>query len=287
MHDLHSHSARSDGYLLPADLVAQAAEQGVITLALTDHDTIDGLVEASESAQHAGIELVAGVEISVTWGNCTLHIVGLAFDRMNDTLVQGLADLQAIRAKRAESIGAKLAKLGVENAHERAQALAGDGQIGRVHFARVLIEAGVCRDMQHAFKHYLKPGRNGFVRVNWAGLEQAIDWIHAAGGLAVLAHPLGYHFSANWRRKMVAAFVEAGGDAMEICTGTTTTDDISRMGRVAAAYGLYGSLGSDFHSPEQHWLALGRVAPLPSYLTPIWQAPSFSPMTPGCPHSRQ
>lgn len=280
MHDLHSHSTRSDGRLSPTELVARAHEQGVETLALTDHDTTDGLDEANAAATKAGIDLIAGVEISVTWQKRTLHIVGLAVEPNEPTLASGLAELQNVRIQRAAAIGDKLDKLGVVNAFERAKAYAGDGQIGRNHFARLLVENGVCGSFQQAFKQYLKPGRNAHVAVEWAGFEQALSWIHAAGGLAVLAHPLGYRFSASWRRRMLAAFAQAGGDAVELCTGTTTADDIARIARESDMQQLYGSLGSDFHSPEQHWLELGRLAALPTDVTPVWQAPAFNALAP-------
>lgn len=279
MLDLHSHSTRSDGRLSPNELVTRAADYGVTTLALTDHDTAAGLPDAAAAARRHDMELVAGVEISVTWQRRTLHIVGLAFDPDDPTLAHSLARLQTIRAERAAAIGAKLEKLGVHNAFERARSLAGDGQIGRNHFARVLIESGFCDSFQKAFKNYLKPGRNAYVSVEWTALDSAVDAIHAAGGLAVLAHPFGYRFSASWRRRMLGAFTEAGGDAVEVCTGTTNANDIRQIATQTAEHGLYASLGSDFHSPEQHWLELGRVAALPRRVTPVWEAPEFKTMT--------
>lgn len=278
MLDLHSHSTRSDGRLTPTELVARASTCGVGTLALTDHDTTAGLPEAAAAACQYDMELVAGVEMSVTWRRRTLHIVGLAFDPDNPALADSLTRLQTIRAGRAEAIGAKLEKLGVRDAFDRASDIADAGQIGRNHFARVLIEAGFCDSFQKAFKNYLKPGRNGYVAVEWATLDSVIDAIHAASGLAVLAHPFGYRFSANWRRRMLGAFTGAGGDAVEVCTGTTNADEIRQMATQSTEHGLYASLGSDFHSPEQHWLELGRVARLPYGVTPVWEAPEFGTM---------
>ncbi|WP_111747501.1 PHP domain-containing protein [Salinisphaera orenii] len=279
MQDLHSHSSRSDGRLSPTELVARAAEQGVDTLALTDHDTVDGIAEAAAAAYNHGIALVAGVEISVTWQRQTLHIAGLGIDPDEPTLNDGLADLQHTRKQRAATIGSKLESLGVVGAAERARELAGTGQIGRAHFARVLVEAGFCKNFQQAFKHYLKPGRNAHVPVEWAALPAAIEWIHAAGGLAVLAHPMAYGFSNNVRRRALAALAENGGDGVEVATGTTPPDSVARVASEAGEYSLYASAGSDFHSPEQSWLELGRLPTLPNNVTPIWQAPAFRSLT--------
>ncbi|GAB3680352.1 PHP domain-containing protein [Salinisphaera aquimarina] len=276
MIDLHSHSTCSDGRLSPAELVARAADYGVTQLALTDHDTIAGLPAAQAAGTVHGVHIVAGVEISVTWNKRTLHIVGLAFDPAADALNDGLSALQAQRAERAAVIATKLEKLGLTDALSRARALAGTGQIARPHFARLLVEDGLCKDMNQAFKRYLRPGKPGHASIEWAALDDAVRWLHQAGGIAVLAHPFGYGFSGAWRRRAVAAFADAGGDALEICTGTTDRAKEMTAAADASAHDLLGSVGSDFHAPEQFWLAMGRLRPLPRGLTPVWDDPRLA-----------
>jgi len=273
--DLHTHSIYSDGRLSPAALVARAADGGVTTLALTDHDTVDGLDEARAATDTHGMHLVNGVEISVSWQRRTLHIVGLGFDRDEERLVEGLRTLQKTRYERAARIGSKLEKIGVANALARAETLAGDGQITRPHFARLLIEDGICRDNAQAFKRHLRPGRDAHVQIEWAPLESAVGWIQGAGGIAVFAHPFGYGFSGAWRQRAIAAFADASGDALEICTGTTDRQQEVTAARDADQHGLAGSIGSDFHAPEQFWLALGRLRELPGDLRAVWHDPRF------------
>ena len=273
--DLHAHSTCSDGRLTPAALVARAAEAGVTTFALTDHDTVDGLDEARTAAETHGMTFINGVEISVTWQRRTLHVVGLAFDSGNPSLANGLATLQQARRDRAARIAAKIEKLGVTDALTRAQAMAGAGQITRPHFARLLIEDGICRNNNQAFKKHLRPGRDAHAAIEWAALESAIGWLHAAGGIAVLAHPFGYGFSGAWRQRAIAAFADAGGDALEICTGTTDRQQEVTAARDAAQHGLVGSVGSDFHAPEQFWLGLGRLRALPGDMNAVWHDARF------------
>jgi hypothetical protein len=273
--DLHTHSIYSDGRLSPAALVARAADGGVTTLALTDHDTVDGLDEARAATDTHGMHLVNGVEISVSWQRRTLHIVGLGFDRDEERLVEGLRTLQKTRYERAARIGSKLEKIGVANALARAETLAGDGQITRPHFARLLIEDGICRDNAQAFKRHLRPGRDAHVQIEWAPLESAVGWIQGAGGIAVFAHPFGYGFSGAWRQRAIAAFADASGDALEICTGTTDRAQETIAARDADQHRLAGSVGSDFHAPEQFWLALGRLRALPGDMRAVWDDPRF------------
>lgn len=269
--DLHSHSTASDGSLSPTQLVMAAKAAGVDTLALTDHDTVAGLKEAARAAKRAGLRLINGVEISVRWEKRTLHIVGLGINPENPQLAAGLADLQQQRLLRAEKIASKLEKIGLANAGVRALKAANGGQVTRTHFARLLVEDGLCKDQKQAFKRFLGSGKPGHVSMQWTTLENAIEWIHRAGGLAILAHPLLYPQSAAWRRRMVAAFKQAGGDGLEICCGHSNAEQIQTSTRDALAHNLLGSVGSDFHAPEQRWLKLGRLTPLPSSLTPVWQ----------------
>lgn len=274
--DLHSHSQASDGALTPTELVRAAAEHGVRTLALTDHDTLAGIIEAETEATRHAMSLVAGVEISVTWQRRTLHVVGLGVALDATALNAGLDTVQSIRRERAQRIAAKLEKLGVTKALERAQKQAGSGQITRTHFAQLLLESGACKTMQQCFKRYLKAGKPAHVKVDWAALDDAISWIHQAHGVAVLAHPQAYGMSAAWRERMYSAFAAAGGDAVEVCCGNSTRQHIDSSAASTLAHGLMGSVGSDFHSHEQRWLALGRLAPLPNNITPVWQHPNLN-----------
>jgi hypothetical protein len=276
MIDLHAHSTCSDGRLTPTELVARAAEAGVTRFALTDHDTVDGLAEARTAAEAQGMRFVNGVEISVSWQRRTLHVVGLAFDPTAPRLAEGLAELQQARRDRAQRIAAKVEKLGVTDALARAQAMAGSGQITRPHFARLLIKDGICRDNAQAFKKHLRPGRDAHAAIEWASLSAAIEWLHGAGGMAVLAHPFGYGFSGAWRQRAIAAFAEAGGDGLEICTGTTDRQKEVTAARDAAQHGLVGSVGSDFHAPEQFWLGLGKLRALPGDMAAVWDDPRFA-----------
>jgi predicted metal-dependent phosphoesterase TrpH len=268
--DLHTHSTASDGSLTPSALVVRAAEGGVTMLALTDHDTIDGLHEARSAADAAGIQLIPGVEISVSWQRRTLHIVGLGIDPAGKALTQGLDRMQALRRERALTIAARLEKLGIPDAMASAEAASGGGQITRTHFARSLVASGHCSDMKQAFKRYLAAGKPAYVGGQWAELGEAIEWIHDAGGLAVLAHPLRYRMTAAWRRRTLGAFRMLGGDAVEVCCGGAQMADIQTSAAEAVEHGLMGSAGSDFHEPAQRWLRLGGLAPMPATVTPVW-----------------
>lgn len=268
--DLHCHSTASDGRLTPEELVAAAAKEGVRLLALTDHDTMDGLPAAQASAQTCGITLVPGVEISARLNQRTLHIVGLNVNPQTPTLCAGLAELQQQRRQRAQTIAAKLERLGVGDALQRATLLARGGQITRTHFARLLVDAGVCKSLQQTFKRYLGAGKAAYAAAQWVPMAQAIEWIEAAGGIAVLAHPMQYRLSATAHRRMLEGFREAGGRALEVCSGNSQPADVQRCADDARHYGLLGSVGSDFHGPEQYWLRLGGAPPLPDDITPVW-----------------
>lgn len=268
--DLHCHSSASDGQLSPAALLELAAAQGVQRLALTDHDTVAGLAEASQAARSHGIELIPAAELSVSWERRTLHVVGLQIDPDNAALAAGLATLQAARLERARAIAGKLEAIGVTQAWPRLLAATDGGQPTRTHMARLLVEDGLVKDMKQAFKRFLGSGKPAYVRAEWASLREAINWIQGAGGLAVLAHPMRYPMTANWRERCLRAFKEAGGDAMEVCSGACLRPEVEQAAKLALKYELLASAGSDFHGPDQHWLQLGRLAPLPSSLTPVW-----------------
>jgi predicted metal-dependent phosphoesterase TrpH len=270
VYDLHSHSTASDGTLEPRELVQKAAQAGVDVLALTDHDTVDGIDEAAAEAPGAGIALVAGVEISVTWNKQLLHIVGLGVDTGCETLREGLRRLQRVRGERAEEMGRMLEKQGIEGAYAGARALANGRVIGRSHFARFLVDEGHVATMRKVFRSYLGHGKPGFVASEWATLEEAVSWIHAAGGQAVVAHPARYPFSITKLKRVLQDFIEIGGEGLEVISGSHSREDNANMARLAREFGLLASMGSDYHGPECPWLSLGRLAPMPEGLTPIW-----------------
>jgi 3',5'-nucleoside bisphosphate phosphatase len=269
--DLHTHSRVSDGTLAPGDLVALAAERGVTLLALTDHDSTDGLAEARRAAAGSALRLVGGVEISVTWERKTLHVVGLGVDAQNSVLQAGLARLQAVREVRAVEIGKRLETAGIEGAYAGALALAGQAKPTRTHFARFLHQAGYVKDEAQAYRKFLGRGKAANVAAQWAGLEEALLWIRAAGGRAVLAHPLRYGLTRAWLVKALTAFKQAGGDAMEVVSGRSNPDEIAVSAHLAQRFELMGSVGSDFHAPSPY-LQPGVETPLPISIRPVWES---------------
>lgn len=268
--DLHCHSTASDGTLTPTELVRAACEADVSVLALTDHDTTAGLAEAHKAATLCGLQLINGTELSVRWQKRTLHIVGLGIDPADPSLTKGLEAQRKIREQRALEIASRLEKQGLENVMAKAGRLAGGSQMTRTHFARLLVDEGHCKDMKQAFRRYLGTGKPAHVTAHWVEMEEGINWIRQSGGVAVLAHPHLYNMSAAWRQRMFAAFSEAGGEAAEVCCGGSNAQVIETIGREVRGVGLMGSVGSDFHQPEQRWIRLGRLAPLPTGIPAIW-----------------
>ena len=274
--DLHSHSIASDGLLSPRELVLRAAQHGVDVLALTDHDTVAGLDEARAAAQEAGIKLVAGVEISVTWNGTTVHVVGLNIDPHHPILQQGLAGVRSGRVERAQRIGAELARHGIKGGFEGASALAANKEmVGRSHFARFMVEAGHARNVAAVFKRYLVKGKPGYVSHPWVELAQAIAWIHASGGVSVLAHPGRYRVSETGTRSLLEEFKRAGGMALEVVCASHTPELTARFARLATEYGLLASRGSDFHGPGESWVEPGRIPGLPVGCKPVWEGASW------------
>ncbi|QSA96979.1 PHP domain-containing protein [Methylococcus sp. EFPC2] len=269
-YDLHTHSTASDGAYTPTELVRRAAEAGVGHLALSDHDCTDGLAEAERAASLYGLRLIPAVEVSVSWQGKSVHIVGLNISAACASLQTGLQGLQATRRERALEMGKRLAKEGIPGAYEAAYLLAGDGMITRTHFAHFLVTQGLSPSVKDVFGRYLTPGKPGYVSTEWAGLEAAVSWIREAGGIAAVAHPQRYKMTGSWLRRLFAEFKEAGGEAMEVISGTSSPNDIQTMAQHAKRFGLLASLGSDFHSPEHSWLKLGKLPPLPEGLTPVW-----------------
>lgn len=271
-YDLHSHSTVSDGTFTPTELVRHAAALGVDVLALTDHDVTAGLLEAGQVAAETGVSLVPGVEISVTWAHQLLHIVGLGIDPLNDSLQRGLAGLRDFRSWRAEEIGRRLEKRGIAAAYEGARALAQGLSIGRPHFARFLVAEGKAKDQQQAFDRYLKRGKPGYVPGEWASLAEAIEWIRAAGGQAVIAHPARYALSASRFRVLLSEFKEAGGVAIEVISGSHPHGATSGLANYAQRFELLASVGSDYHGPGQSYNELGQLPALPTGCVPVWES---------------
>ncbi|NOT83349.1 MAG: PHP domain-containing protein [Methylococcaceae bacterium] len=269
-YDLHSHSTASDGALSPSELVVRAQQQGVTALALTDHDTIQGLDEAKQAAALNGIQLINGIEISTTWENHCLHIVGLNINPEHVSLKTGIAHLQAIRSERAQKIAFKLEKKRIPGAYEAVTLAAGKGMITRSHFADFLLQQNHVSTQQEAFDRYLGQGKPAYVSTTWASLNDTLNWITAAGGVAVLAHPMRYKLSANWMNRLLSAFKESGGQGIEVITGRSSPEEITLTSQYIKRYGLYGSVGSDFHSPANQWVELGRLKPLPEIIKPVW-----------------
>lgn len=269
-YDLHSHSTASDGTLSPAELVLMAKHKGVDALALTDHDETGGIAEAQKAAAAVGMQLIPGIEISVSWRHQTIHIVGLNIDPNNLELNQGLTGLREFRDWRAEEIGRRLEKANISGAYEAAKALAGGQIISRTHFAHFLANNGYAKDVRSVFKKYLVRGKPGYVPGQWAELNEAVGWIRAAGGQAVIAHPARYNITASVLRKLIAEFKEAGGEGMEVISGSHSKDDMLNMARHAEQAELKASAGSDYHGPENPWIELGRLPQMPDNCTPIW-----------------
>lgn len=269
--DLHCHSTVSDGMLAPRELVMRAHGNGVNVLALTDHDEIGGLAEAADAAKDVGLEFVTGVEISVTWAKLTVHIVGLHFDPANSTLAEGLRATRSGRAERAKRIGERLADMGFPGAYEGALPFAGNPElISRTHFARYLVEAGYCPDVQTVFTKLLGDDRPGHVPMQWATLANAVSWIRGAGGRAVIAHPGRYKYTPLQFAALFDEFLDVGGEGIEVNTGSHTVEEARQYAGVARRYGFLASRGSDFHSPKESRVDLGRLPQLPSDLTPVW-----------------
>jgi predicted metal-dependent phosphoesterase TrpH len=270
--DLHCHSNVSDGLLAPADVERRAAEQGVTLLALTDHDQLDGLAEAAQTAGALGINFVHGVEVSVTWRGVTVHVVGLGIDPKEATLASGLARVRSGRRRRAEAMAVSLAAAGIPDAFEGAlRHAANAAMVGRAHFARHLVSIGAVASPAEAFRRYLVPGKPGYVPQQWASLREAVGWICGAGGQAVLAHPGRYALSATALLDLLGEFRAAGGRALEVVTSSHSLDQFHRFASLAQAFGLLASRGSDFHAPGEG----AEFGSLPTFTTPvaaIWDA---------------
>jgi len=269
--DLHCHSTCSDGVLSPTAVVERAAANGVDLLALTDHDETGGLAEAAAAAARLGVAFVPGVEVSVTWLHETVHIVGLGIDADNAELQQGLASVRGGRDVRARKMSDALAAIGIHGVLEGALRYAGNpALVSRAHFARYLVEIGIAPHMDAVFQYYLTRGKPGFVETRWAELAEAVGWIRAAGGLAVVAHPGRYKFSDRELEGLLKAFVEAGGEGIEVVSGSQSPSKVGKFARYARRFGLLSSRASDFHGDRDSRVDLGGCEPLPADLVPVW-----------------
>lgn len=274
--DLHCHSHFSDGILSPEMLVARAKEREVDVLALTDHDTIAGLSLAQKAAAECGITLINGIEFSSQWGKGGVHIVGLGFKLDSPELIAAIEAQNAARSGRAEQIAAKLAKAGITGSLEGAQALAGDAFVGRPHFAQYLVSVGAVSNINAAFKKYLGTGKSADVKYQWPNMVTIIEWIHAAGGVAVLAHPCKYDLTRTKMCALIKDFAAAGGDALEVVSGMQAHPVTEDLAKIAAANNLAASCGSDFHMPGQAWQELGCFPKLPDSCRPVWSLLGFA-----------
>jgi predicted metal-dependent phosphoesterase TrpH len=271
-YDLHCHSTHSDGLLPPAEVVRRAASRGVDVLALTDHDETSGLAEARAAAADTHLRFIDGAELSVSWDDVTLHVVALGIDPDCHELQDGLATIRTGRDQRAKRIGDSLADAGIAGAYEGAAAyVTNERLIARTHFARFLVETGHVRDTKAAFQNYLTPGKPGHVHHTWATLSQALGWIHAAGGQAVLAHPGRYKIDTARMRQLLGEFRDAGGDAIEVVSPSHTHAQTSEYARYARVFGLLASSGSDYHGPGESWVDLGDMPDLPAGIAPVWK----------------
>lgn len=284
--DLHSHSTFSDGSLTPTELAQRAHAGGVAVWSLTDHDELRGQAEARAAAEALGMVYISGVEISITFAGETVHILGFDFDPEHPAIVQGLAELRAGRSARAVGMGESLARVGIRGAYQGAVAYAANPDlVSRTHFARFLVDNGHCASMHEVFQRYLKPGKPGYVEHRWAGLGQALGWIHAAGGVAAIAHPARYHFTPTEEFALFSEFQTHGGQGVEVTCGSHYADEVTRYAAMADEFGLLASRGSDFHAPGESRVGLGELPDLPGQARPIWTL--WSSRLEGLPASRR
>ncbi|ROZ72069.1 3',5'-nucleoside bisphosphate phosphatase [Ramlibacter sp. WS9] len=270
--DLHCHSVVSDGTLTPEELAARAAANGVELWSLTDHDEIAGQHRAAAAARSHGMKYLTGTEISVTFAGHTVHIVGLGFDADDPEMKQGLLATRGGRGARAREMAEGLARVGIKDAYEGALKYVGNPElISRTHFARFLVDSGVCQDTSEVFRRFLVEGKPGYVSHRWAALGPAIRWITRAGGIAVIAHPARYHFTANEEYALFTEFKAHGGKGVEVVVGSHTAAEYVTYAETAREFGLAASRGSDFHSPDESHTDLGQLPYLPGTLTPVWE----------------
>lgn len=271
--DLHCHSTASDGLLPAAEVARRALQNGVELFSLTDHDDLGGLSAARSVVNEAGAGFVTGVEVSIEWGGLQIHVLGFNFDADDAALNAGLASIRSGRVNRAQRMAAELEKVGIPGCFEGAMRYAENPNlISRSHFARYLVEIGVCDDVRSVFESYIVPGKPGYVDHRWATLEESVNWITGAGGVASVAHPGRYKLTKSEMRRFLDEFRSVGGRAIEVVSGSHSAENVAVFSRIAREFGFMASCGSDYHGPGESYMELGALAPLPSDLVPVWKA---------------
>ena len=251
--DLHMHSTASDGSRAPADVVRAAKAAGLVAIALTDHDSVAGLAEAQAAGLELGVRIVNGVELSAVEGDAETHLLGL---HLRDALVieRELGGLRDMRERRGQQIVDKLVALGVQVTFDDVLAQASGGAVGRPHVARALVADGWATDVRDAFDRYLGAGKPAYVAKDQLGMADAISMIHAAGGLAVLAHP-----GAAGTRERLAALAALGMDGVEVRHPGHSPSDTARLNTLALQLGLVVSGGSDWHGAADGPRTIGMM----------------------------
>ncbi len=278
--DLHTHSNISDGTLSPSELVHAALEKGIHTLALTDHDTMDGVILAQQAAQSLAqpINIISGVEISSQWSRPAtkktygVHIVALNMQQP-EPLYTLLAEQKRIRAERSKQICELLIPLIGQDIYPDVLAKVDHmpDRVTRSHIAQTLVDKGIVTRAQQAFDKYIKEGKKAYVKFDGLGLSQTIEVIHAAGGFAVLAHPTRYDLSATNIRYLIEIFAKFGGDAVELPPAIEPASTRQMVDRMIAEYQLKVSVGSDFHGDHMPWIKLGNIPRLKADQVGIWE----------------
>lgn len=274
--DLHCHTHFSDGLLSPEAVITRAKEHGVSVLAITDHDTIAAIGIAQKAASDSGITLIPGIEFSSQWGKGGVHIVGLGIEINSPALKEAVTQQEEARTARALAIANRLSRAGFPGALEGAREIAGEGALGRPHFAQYLVSVGAVKNINTAFKKYLGAGKIADVKYQWPTMSDVIDWIHRAGGVAVLAHPAKYELTRTKMCALVDSFALAGGDAIEVISGLQPSALTEDLLKIANQRSLYASCGSDFHVPNQPWQELGSFGRLPAHAKPVWELLGFN-----------
>jgi len=273
-YDLHSHTQYSDGSLSVHALIALAIERGISHLAITDHDTVEAhlqLTKTNNSYVNEKINIIKGIELSSQWNNMGVHIVGLNIDIHSTAITTAVKHQTQLRKERVKTIAKKLLQRGFPDITQGAMILAGDGQVGRPHIAQHMVDEGLVSSVGQAFNKYLGAGKVGDISSVWPDLECVVEWINAAGGVAVLAHPSRYKMTRTKRRRLMADFSDAGGQAIEVCAGNQVPGVAEEMAAVCDEFGFHASVGSDFHNPDYKWVKLGQYPRLPKACRPVWE----------------
>jgi len=273
-YDLHSHTKYSDGSLSAQALIELAIEQGITHLAITDHDTVQAHLQLTENNNIYAtekIKIIKGIELSSQWNNMGVHVVGLNIDIHSTAITAAVKHQTQLRIERVKTIAKKLLQRGFPDITQGAMILAGDGQVGRPHIAQHMVDEGLVSSVGQAFNKYLGAGKVGDISSVWPDLECVVEWINAAGGVAVLAHPSRYKMTRTKRRRLMADFSDAGGQAIEVCAGNQMPGVAEEMAAVCDEFGFHASVGSDFHNPDYKWVKLGQYPSLPKACRPVWE----------------